>query len=164
MAADFELTDDMRSSIGVESAPYPTEFTSTGIRAFARGVGYTDPVYFDVGAAQAAGYANLPAPPTYMGIPIFIPGKSDATYGQPIQSGGPRLNHGLPNVLDGGTTISYARIPVAGDTLMFTTQVSDLEVKESRSLGRMLVVSSKQTYRDTNGSTVATIVGQSIWY
>ena len=164
MAADFELTDEMRSTIGVESTPYPTEFTSTGIRGFARGVGYTDPVYFDVEAAKAAGYANLPAPPTYMGIPIFIPGKSDSTYGQPTQSGGGRLSHGLPNVLDGGTTISYVRIPVAGDTLMFTTQVSDLEVKESKSLGRMLVISSTQIYRDREGSTVATVVGQSIWY
>jgi acyl dehydratase len=164
MAADFELTDDMRSVIGVESDPYPAEFTSTGIRAFARGVGYTDPVYFDVEAAQTAGYANLPAPPTYMGIPIFIPGKSDPTYGQPMHSGGARLDHGLPNVLDGGTTIQYARIPVAGDTLYFSSQVSNLEVKESKALGRMLVITNTQTYRGSDGTTVATVLGQSIWY
>jgi N-terminal half of MaoC dehydratase len=164
MAADFALTDEMRSVIGIESDPYPTEFTSTGIRGFARGVGYTDPVYFDVEAAKAAGYANLPAPPTYLGIPVFIPGKSDPTYGQPTSSGGARLNHGLANVLDGGTTVTYARVPIAGDTLLYTSQISNLEVKESKSLGRMLVITSTQTYRDGDGHTVATVVGQSIWY
>ncbi len=163
MAADFVLTDEMTSVIGVESEPYPTEFTSTGIRAFARGVGYTDPVYFDVEAATAAGYANLPAPPSYLGIPVFIPGKCDPTYGQP-QSRGPRLSHGLPNVLDGGTTVTYNRIPVAGETLFYTSQVSALEVKESKALGRMLVITNTQTYRDGDGSTVMTVIGQGIWY
>lgn len=163
MAADFVLTDEMTSVIGIESEPYPTEFTSTGIRAFARGVGYTDPVYFDVEAARAAGYANLPAPPSYLGIPVFIPGKSDPTYGQPIQ-GGPRLSHGLPNVLDGGTTVTYASTPVAGDTLLYSSKVSALEVKESKALGRMLVITNTQTYRALDGSTVITVTGQSIWY
>jgi N-terminal half of MaoC dehydratase len=163
MALDFELTDEMRSVIGVESDPYPTEFTSTGIRGFARGVGYTDPVYFDVVAAQAAGYANLPAPPTYAGIPVFIPGKSDPTYGQP-RSGGPSLQHGLPNVLDGGTTFNYQRVPVAGETLHFTSKITGLDVKSSASLGRMLVITNTQTFRESSGETVMSTVGQSIWY
>jgi N-terminal half of MaoC dehydratase len=160
----FELTDEMRSVIGVESDPYPSEFTTTGIRAFARGVGYTDPVYFDVAAAQAAGYANLPAPPTYVGVPVFIPGKSDSTYGNPLDTGGRRLDHGLRNVLDGGTSVSYNRVPVAGETLMFTSQVANLEVKESKGLGTMLVITSKQTFRDTEGLTVMTVDAQAIFY
>ena len=36
VAQDFEITDAMRSVIGVESDGWPVEFTSTGIRAFAR--------------------------------------------------------------------------------------------------------------------------------
>lgn len=164
MAAEFTLTDEMKSVIGKESDPYPSEYTTTGIRAFARGVGYTDPVYYDVEAAKAAGYANLPAPPCYLGVPVFVPAGSDATYGQPQRSNAPSLRHGLPNVLDGGTSITYARIPVAGETLYFTSQISGLEAKESKSLGKMLVISNKQTYRDASGAVVLTVDAQSIWY
>ncbi len=164
MAAEFTLTDEMKSVIGKDSVPYPAEYTTTGIRAFARGVGYTDPVYYDVGAAKAAGYANLPAPPCYLGVPVFIPAGSDSTYGQPVRSNAPSLKHGLPNVLDGGTSIAYVRIPVAGETLMFTSQISNLEPKESKSLGQMLVISNKQTFRDSAGAIVFTVEAQSIWY
>jgi hypothetical protein len=164
MAASFTLTDEMKSVIGKESDPYPAEFTTTGIRAFARGVGYTDPVYYDVEAAKAAGYANLPAPPCYMGIPVFIPSASDATYGQPRGTNAPTLQHGLKDILDGGTSITYARIPVAGETLYFTSQVSNLETKESKALGVMLLVSSRQTFRDSSGNVVFSVDAQAIWY
>src|SRR5499427_1646801 len=79
MAKEFELTDDMRKAIGSASPPWTYEVTTTSVRAFARGVGYTDPVYFDVEAAKRAGYRNLPAPPTYLGTPVFVPGRSDDT-------------------------------------------------------------------------------------
>ena len=160
----FELTDDMRAVIGVESSPWPVEFTSTGIRGFARGVGYTDPVYYDVAAAQAAGYANLPAPPSYGGIPVFIPGKTDDRYGGPLATGQPPLRHGLKNVLDGGTEHHYVRVPVAGETLSFTSKVANLEVKESRALGTMLVITSESTYLDSAGDIVFTTRGQGIFY
>jgi hypothetical protein len=164
MAATFTLTDEMKSVIGKESTPYPAEYTTTGIRSFARGVGYTDLVYYDVEAAKAAGYANLPAPPCYLGVPVFIPEGSDSTYGAPRQSGSASLQHGLKDILDGGTSITYARIPVAGETLFFTSQVSNLETKESKSLGIMLLVSNRQTFRDSAGTVVFTVDAQAIWY
>ena len=164
MAAEFELTDEMRSAIGKESDPYPVEFTTTGIRAFARGVGYKDPVYYNVDAAKAAGYASLPAPPSYMGIPVFDPAVVDFTYGQPIKTNAPRVHHGLPNLLDGGTEVTYVRVPVAGETLFFTSRVAGLEVKESKGLGKMLLISNVQTFRDDDGATVFTVSGQAIYY
>jgi len=153
VAQQFEITDAMRAVVGVESDAWPVEFTSTGIRAFARGVGITDTVYYDVAAAQAAGYANLPAPPTYAGVPIFIPGLNDPVYGLP-RSSGPRLNHGLPNILDGGTEYLYDKVPVAGQTLITRSRIVDLELKESKSLGKMLVVTSEATYADEDTNEV----------
>jgi acyl dehydratase len=94
---------------------------------------------------------------------VFIPGESDATYGAPRQ-GGASLQHGLKDILDGGTSITYARIPVAGETLYFTSQVSNLETKESKSLGIMLLVSNRQTFRDSVGNVVFTVDAQAIWY
>jgi hypothetical protein len=164
MAAEFELTDEMRAVIGVESEAWPVEVTTTSVRAYARGVGYTDPVYYDIDAAKAAGYASLPLPATFPGTPVFIPGKSNKTFSNP-QVGGPSLNHGLKNVLDGGTELIYERPLVAGDQLTFTSKVSNLEVKESKGLGKMLIVSSEQTYRDAStGEVVVTLRGQGIYY
>ncbi len=56
MAEKIEITDEMRAVIGIESEAWTYEVTTTSVRAFARGVGYTDLVYFDVEAAQAANF------------------------------------------------------------------------------------------------------------
>ncbi|MBW2281691.1 MAG: MaoC family dehydratase N-terminal domain-containing protein [Deltaproteobacteria bacterium] len=164
MAEQFEITDEMREAIGVESPPWVYEVTTTSVRAFARGVGYTDPVYFDVEAAQKAGYRSLPAPPTYLGTPVFIPGQSSDTFSGPAQ-GGPSLQHGLKGLLDGGTETEYLEQICAGDTLVSTSKIVDLQVRESRSLGKMLITTSQATYTNQQTGKVAAIQrSQAIFY
>ncbi len=163
MATSFEITDEMRALIGVESEPWSYELTTTSVRAFARGVGYRDPVYFDVAAAQAAGYASLPAPPCYLGTPVFIPGESSDVFSGPRGSG-PELKHGLPGLLDGGTETIYERPLVAGETLTATTKLTNLETKESKGLGVMLITTQETTWKDASGAVVATQRAQAIFY
>lgn len=165
MAEKIEITDDMQAVVGVESPPWTYEVTTTSVRAFARGVGYTDPVYFDVDAAQKAGYRSLPAPPTYLGTAVFIPGQSSDMFSGPVFKGGPRLNHGLSGLLDGGTETEYFEQICAGDTLVATSKTSDLTVRSSGSLGQMLIVTSETTYRNqTTNQVVAVQRGQAIFY
>jgi acyl dehydratase len=163
MAQEFELTEEMRSHIGDESAPWTYEVTTTSVRAFARGVGYTDPVYYDVEAARKAGYRSLPAPPTYLGTPVFIPGRSSDTFSGPVskQRG---LQHGLPGLLDGGTETVYYDDVCAGDSLTVTSKLANLEVKESKSLGKMLVTTSEDRYTNQDGTLVALQRRQAIFY
>ena len=104
MAAEFELTDEMRAVIGVESEPWPVEITTTSIRAFARGVGYTDPRYYDLDAAKADGYEALPAPPCYLGTPGWLPGQSDPSFSAP-RTAGPSRKHGRTALHDGGPEV-----------------------------------------------------------
>jgi hypothetical protein len=165
VAAEFELTDAMKAVVGVEGSAWPVEVTTTSVRAFARGVGYTDLVYYDEDAAKAAGYSSLPAPATYMGTYVWLPGgKSDPVFSQP-RADGPSLSHGLKNVLDGGTEITYERTIVAGDRLLARSKVVDLEVKESKSLGKMLVVTMETAYTEAaSGNLVARLRGQGIYY
>jgi len=163
MAEEFEITDEMRAVIGRESPPSTNEVTTTSVRAFARGVGYTDPVYFDVDAARAAGYRNLPAPPTYLGTPVFIPGSSNDTFSGP-RAGGPRLEHGLPGLLDGGTETEYLGDICAGDTVTVVSKLAALDVRESRSLGRMLITTTETTYTNLEGERVALQRSQAIFY
>lgn len=163
MADQFELTDDIRASIGQESAPWTYEVTTTSVRAFARGVGYTDPVFFDVEAARAAGYRSLPAPPTYLGTAVFIPGRSDDTFSTP-REGQPRINHGLKNILDGRTEIEYYEDICAGDTLTGVSKVEDLRVKDSKALGKMLFVYMDTRYTNQDGKPAALLRSQVIFY
>ncbi len=164
MAAEFELTDEMRAVVGVESDPWPVEVTTTSIRAFARGVGYTDPRYYDLEAAAAAGNDTLPAPPCYLGTPVWMPGKSDPTFSGP-RATGPSLKHGLKGLLDGGTEVVYERPLKAGDKLFMRSKTSNLEVKESKGLGKMLVVTSEQTFTEQDtGEVVMRTYAQAIFY
>jgi hypothetical protein len=164
MAAKFEITDAMRATIGKTGPPWTYEVTTTSVRAFARGVGYTDPVYFDVEAARRAGYRSLPAPPTYLGTPVFIPGRSSDTFSMPLE-GMPRLEHGLPGLLDGGVETEYLADICAGDTLVATSSLKDLQTRESKALGVMLITTLETTYTNAaTGQVVAVQRGQAIYY
>ncbi len=163
MAENIEITEEMRAVIGIESAPWTHEVTTTSVRAFARGVGYTDLVYFDEAAAKAAGYRSLPAPPTYLGTPIFIPGESSDTFSGPKDSG-PSIDHGLPNLLDGGTETEYYGDICAGDTLTVTSQIADLSTRQGRSTGMMLITTQETRVVNQDGELVAEQLGQAIFY
>ena len=164
MAENFEITDEMRAVIGVMSEPQTVELTTTSVRAFARGVGYSDVVYFDVGAAHEAGYASLPAPPTYLGTAPWVPGRNDPVFGMRLDTNEPRLDHGLAGLLDGGAETEYERIPVAGEALTVSSGIVGLETKRTGSLGVMLVVTSEAVYRDAAGEIVARTRSNVLFY
>ncbi len=162
MADQFELTDKMQAMVGWESQPWIFEVTTTSVRAFARGVGYTDLVYYDTDAARKAGYRSLPAPPTYLGTPIFIPGRSHDFLPAPPDFR-PDIEHGLTGLLDGGTETEYFDTICAGDVLTAVNRLAGLEVKESKSLGKMLIVKMETTYKNDD-RIVAVQRGQAIFY
>jgi len=163
VAKEFELTEEMKSKIGSESPPWPYEVTTTSVRAFARGVGYTDPVYFEVEAAKRAGYRNLPAPPTYLGTPVFVPGRCSDTFSGPID-GMPSVGHGLKGLLDGGTETEVFDTICAGDRLTVVTRLAGLEVRPSKALGKMLIMTTETDFTDDDGRRVAQQRSQVIYY
>ncbi|HJP35412.1 MAG TPA: MaoC family dehydratase N-terminal domain-containing protein [Gammaproteobacteria bacterium] len=155
MANEIRITEKMRNQIGRDLPPWRYEVTTSSVRAFARGVGYTDPVYYDEEAAKAAGYRSLPAPPTYLGTAIFIPGESSGTTSRPF-AGEPSIDHGLDGQLDGGTETEYFGPVCAGDTLSVVSRITALEVRDSKALGKMLVMSSESTYvNEETGKRIA---------
>lgn len=165
MAEQIELTDEMKQQIGKESPPWDYEVTTTSVRMFARGVGYTDPVYFDVDAAKKAGYRSLPAPPTYLGTAVFLPGRCSDTFSGPTE-GIPSINHGLKGLLDGGTETEYFDTICAGDTLSVVQRLADVKVAPSAALGgKMMIVTAVTTYtnKDT-GKVAAKQTSQVIYY
>ena len=150
MAEESIITDEMRKVIGVESEPWTLEVDKLQIRMFARSVGYTDPLFYDEEFAKSKGHRTLPAPPHYLGTPIFNPATSDPTFGQTRGSGagpgGGRVPHNLKRVLNGGTEIEYFDTIYAGDVLTASSKVSDLAERQG-SIGTMLITTTETTYK-----------------
>ncbi len=163
MAEQFEITEEMRGKIGWKSTPWTFEVSRTSVRAFARGVGYTDPVYYDVEKAREAGHSDLPAPSTYFGTAIFIPGENHDFLPYPP---GFRvdINHGLSGLLDGGSETEYFETICAGDELVCVNRLTNLETKESKALGIMLIMSSETTFTNQHGRVAAVQRSQAIFY
>lgn len=152
------ITEEMRAQVGKESEPTTLEIDKTSVRMFARSVGYTDPVYYDEEAARAAGYRSLPAPPGYLGTPVYDPNRRGARPQQMLEPSRP-----LKRVLNGGTEIEYLADICAGDVLTSTSAVASIEERAGR-LGEMLITTTKTTYRDQNGEVVAIMTGTGIRY
>jgi N-terminal half of MaoC dehydratase len=53
-------------------APLPVDIERGRLRFFAKATGQTDPVYFDLDAARAAGHRDLPVPPTFLSNSIEL--------------------------------------------------------------------------------------------
>ena len=152
------ITDEMRAAIGNESEPTTLEIDKTSVRMFARAVGYNDPVYYDEAAAQAAGYRSLPAPPGYLGTPVFDPNRRGVR-----QQGMMEPSRPLKRVLNGGTDVEYLADVCAGDVLTSTSAIASIEERQGR-LGEMLITTTKTTYRNESGEVVAIMTGTGIRY
>ena len=157
MAEEDIITDEMRAAIGKESEPSVREVDRTQIRLFARSVGHTDAIYYDVEAAKAAGYRDLVAPPGYLGTPVFAPGQA-ARAQQEFQPKVP-----MNRRLNGGTEIEYLADICAGDVLTATSHIADF-VQTSGSIGTMLITTTKTVYKDASGKVVAVGTGTGIRY
>jgi hypothetical protein len=148
------VTDEMRAQLNVESEPWTVEVDKTAVRMFARACQYDDPLFYDEAFARSKGYRSLPAPPHYLGTPIYDPNAPPRGMRQ--------LNIPYRRNLNGGTDIEYFDTIVAGDVLTATSKLTDLEETSGR-LGPMLIVRTETTYR-RDGKVVAIHRGTGIRY
>ncbi len=159
--AEVELiTDQMRAAVGRKRPPVTYEVDRTLVRLFARSVGYTDPVYYDVQAAHAAGYRDLPCPPGYLGTAVFHPQAGDPDVEAVLEL---RPSRPLTRQLNGGTEFEYFDDICAGDVLTATTFIAEL-AERTGSLGPMLIVTSRTEFANAAGKTVSALTGTGIRY
>ncbi|MFE3047861.1 MaoC family dehydratase N-terminal domain-containing protein [Streptomyces albidoflavus] len=100
----------------------PTEPYEVGrekIREFAQAVGDTSPVYTDVEAAKALGYADVIAPPTFVFSLTF------REAGQVIED--PQLGLDYSRVVHGDQKFAYTRPVRAGDRLTVTSVIEAIK-------------------------------------
>lgn len=106
--------------------PHTARIEHGRLRLFAAATGETDPVYTDEEAARAAGFRDLPAPPTFL-----ISAEYDSPAAQARLS---QMGIALPSVLHGGQTFRH-HVPVcAGDVVTCTTRVASVEEKKGGAL------------------------------
>jgi acyl dehydratase len=113
------------------------------VREFARAVFADDPQHSEPAAAQALGYADVVAPPTFA---IVV---TDATLQQLL--GEPDSGIVLKNVLHAEQKFRYSRPIVAGDEL-----TAKLSVTGIRAMGAAAMVTSESEITDAAGDHVVT--------
>ena len=133
------------------------------VAKFAEAVHNDASVYQQLEAAQAAGFYDIPAPPTFAFSALQYWGKfpedqpPDPTGGSsPLMEiiGGLMAQGGM--VLHGEQEFTYHRPIVAGDELTVEGQVVDLYSKESSSGKTMTFLVTEDVYRDQAGQPVLT--------
>ncbi|KQZ84932.1 hypothetical protein ASD56_00650 [Microbacterium sp. Root166] len=113
------------------------------VREFARAVFADDPQHSDPVAAQALGYADVVAPPTFAMV------VQDLTLQQLLAE--PDSGIELSRVLHAEQRFRYTRPIVAGDELTATLSVTGI-----RTLGGNAMVTSDADIRDAEGGHVVT--------
>jgi acyl dehydratase len=99
----------------------PTEPYVVGrekVREFARAIGATDAAYHDPAAAQALGYADVVAPPTF---PVVV---TMAASRQIVEDA--ELGLDYSRVVHGDQKFTYVRPVVAGDALVCRNTVEEI--------------------------------------
>ena len=96
------------------------------LKFFAKAIGETHPVYTDEAAARDAGYADLPAPPTFLFAAEL---DSGAMFGLLDRLGVPH-----EKVLHGEESFEYLGPVVAGDTVTVSSRIKDIYDKKGGAL------------------------------
>ncbi|KAF1066513.1 MaoC family dehydratase N-terminal domain-containing protein [Variovorax sp.] len=125
-----------RKWIGHELPASVLPLERTRLQFFAKAIGETDPVYTDPAAARDAGYADLPAPPTFLFAAELDSGASNQLLAD--------LGIPLAKLLHGEQGFSYHRAACAGDTVTVRSTITDIYDKKNGAL-EFVVKSSRAT-------------------
>jgi acyl dehydratase len=127
-----------------EPAGEPVEVTRGDIRRFATAIGDRNPAYHDRAAAQALGYPDVIAPPTFL-----IAASTGGGGGGFIHDPSLGLNYAM--VVHGEERFEFARPVRAGDVLDTVTTIADI-----RDAGRNELMTLVTTVT-SKGEPVATV-------
>ena len=110
------------------------------LQFFAKAIGETDPVYSDAGAARDAGYADLPAPPTF----LFAAELDSGAVFRLIET----LQIPIAKLLHGEQGFTLHRSACAGDTVTVRSTVTDIYERKNGALEFVVKTSRATNQRD----------------
>ncbi|MGQ0700564.1 MAG: MaoC family dehydratase N-terminal domain-containing protein [Panacagrimonas sp.] len=112
----------------------------TRLQFFAKAIGETDPIYTDTAAAREAGYADLPAPPTF----LFAAELDSGTTFRLLDE----LQIPIAKLLHGEQNFTYHRAACAGDTVTVRSTISDVYDKKGGALEFVVKTARATNQRD----------------
>ena len=115
-----------RKFIGYQLKPSVLTVDRTRLQFFAKAIGEKDPVYLDAAAAKAAGYADVPAPPTFLFAAELDSGANDQLLTD--------LDIPLAKLLHGEQSFRYLKPVCAGDTVTVQSTITDIYDKKGGKL------------------------------
>ena len=139
-----------KAFIGRELPPSTLTLERGRLRFFAQAIGETDPVYTDLDAARAAGYADLPAPPTFLFAAELDSGQSMALL--------ELLQIPLPKLLHGEQGFTYHRPACAGDTITVHPRITDIYDKKGGALEFVVKTAEARNQRDELVAELRTVI------
>lgn len=135
-----------RSWIGRDLGSFTVEVAPKEIRRFVDAIGETRPMYRSLAAAQAAGFARIPIPPTY---PFSLMMDREDPFGFLR-----RLCIELARVLHGEQRFEYHAPLWAGEPITLSERVADVY---SRKRGRLEFVILDADARRADGTLAVTM-------
>ena len=154
MAVDTSVIGKPTSARRVRVERGPIEFFATAVQD-------ANPIYHDAGAAAAAGFSGIPAPPTFSFVMGHLGTRGEAQ--PPDPTGGKNPMFGVMGelmakgglVLHGEQEFIYHRPIVEGDVLDGEGRVTDIYEKESKG-SIMTFIVMETVWRDAAGEPVVT--------
>jgi acyl dehydratase len=153
--------DDLKSIIGQPTSNATVVIERGPVSFFADAVVDANPIYHNPQAAEAAGLAGIPAPPTYS-FAMEHWGKyeelqpADAPTGNPmLKAFGPLMAKG-GIILHGEQEFIYHRPIVVGDRLVGQGKVVDVYQKESKGKTMTFLVTETNWTDERTGEPVVT--------
>lgn len=132
-----------KKHIGLELEPQIVDVEKGRLRFFAKATGQKDIIYLDDAAAKAAGFPNLPAPPTF----VFSLELEGPTPFKIFDILGVDLN----KVLHGEQSFTYKKPICAGDTITLKSKIVDIFDKKN---GAMEFIVQTTTATNQHGEDV----------
>jgi len=143
MVEDSLITEELRSKIGIESAPEVYEIEKGMIRRFVLAIDDPNPLWQDEKYARKSRYGGIIAPPTFV---LTIGFDELQQVLESIPYGG---------LLHGSTELECYQPVRPGDTITVTTKITNIRERQDRKMGRMVFVTLDITYKNQRQELVA---------
>jgi acyl dehydratase len=149
-------------AIGKPTGAHKVRVQRGPLEFFARALFDDNPVYHDVARARAAGFANLPAPPTFSLAMAHMGAAAEEQPGGPTPGGNSleELMEELMSmgglILHGEQQFEYHRPIVVGDVLVGEGRIADVYERESKSAVMTFIVMETVWRDEVSGEPVVT--------
>jgi acyl dehydratase len=131
------------------------EATGDTIYHYAVGTADYNPLWLDLSYARRSRFGTIIAPPTFL-YSVHLPSMGNWLVGLPGDE--PWA------LIFGGCSWDFHRPIQLGDRMHVSAMLKDAEIKESRTFGQMIVLTSQVDYRDANNQLVARAVSPQLRY